>query len=187
MCWRNFCNFPWWLENVESRSKIALFSNECHFEIWFPKKKTITFFWSKLSTQKRPNFACDNYILPKTRGNKNKQLPIPHSLKMTKINKLKKKNHPIRVFFFFLHEFCYGTLPSSAWFCRDASNILKSVFSKIKIYMKSANAIPSVQTKIMQSDWSCLHYIYKQSSLYINSNFQFKLRIPTPSRQLGLI
>ena len=46
-----------------------------HFEIWFPKKKTITFFWSKLSKlhKKRPNFACDNYIFPKTRGNKNKQ------------------------------------------------------------------------------------------------------------------
>ena len=25
MCWRNFCNFPWWLENVKSRSKIAFF------------------------------------------------------------------------------------------------------------------------------------------------------------------
>ena len=37
MCWRNFCYFPWWLKNVKSRSKIALFSNECHFEIWFPK------------------------------------------------------------------------------------------------------------------------------------------------------
>ena len=51
MCWRNFCNFPWWLKNVKStcRSKIALFLNERHFEIWFPKKKTITFFWSKLS------------------------------------------------------------------------------------------------------------------------------------------
>ena len=31
-----------------------------------------------LSTQKRPNFACGNYIFPKTRGNKNK--PIPHPL-----------------------------------------------------------------------------------------------------------
>ena len=49
MCWMNFCNFPWWLKNVKSRSKIALFSNERHFEIWFPKKKTITFYWSKLS------------------------------------------------------------------------------------------------------------------------------------------
>ena len=44
-----FVTFPWWLENVKSRSKIALFSNERHFDIWFPKKKTITFFWSKLS------------------------------------------------------------------------------------------------------------------------------------------
>ena len=37
MCWRNFCNFPWWLKNVKRRSKIALFSNERHFEIWFQK------------------------------------------------------------------------------------------------------------------------------------------------------
>ena len=44
-----FVTFPWWLKNVKSRSKIVLFSNERHFEIWFPKKKTITFFWSKLA------------------------------------------------------------------------------------------------------------------------------------------
>ena len=39
------------------------------------QKKKITFFWSKLSKlhKKRPNIACDNYIFPKTRGNKNKQ------------------------------------------------------------------------------------------------------------------
>ena len=30
-----------------------------------------------LTTQKRPNFACGNYIFPKTRGNKNK--PWTHS------------------------------------------------------------------------------------------------------------
>ena len=80
MCWRMFCNFPWWLINVKSRSKIALFSNERHFEIWFPKMKTITFFSSKLSKlhkKKRPNFACGNYIFPKTKGNKNK--PWTHS------------------------------------------------------------------------------------------------------------
>ena len=37
------------------------------------------FFWSKLSKlhKKRPNFACGNYIFPKTRGNKNK--PWTHS------------------------------------------------------------------------------------------------------------
>ena len=41
----------------------------------FQKKKTITFFWSKLSKlhKKRPNFECDNYIFPKTREIKNKQ------------------------------------------------------------------------------------------------------------------
>ena len=49
MCWRYFCTFSWWLKNVQSRSKIARFSNGCHSEIWFPKKKTITFFSSELS------------------------------------------------------------------------------------------------------------------------------------------
>ena len=36
-----FVTFPWWLKYVKSRSKIALFSNERHFEIWFPKKNYI--------------------------------------------------------------------------------------------------------------------------------------------------
>ena len=44
-----FVTFTWWLKSVKSRSKIVLFSSERHFEVWFPKKKTITFFWSKLS------------------------------------------------------------------------------------------------------------------------------------------
>ena len=76
---RIFVTFSWWLENVKSRSKIALFSNDRHFEIWFPKKRTITFSWSKLCKlhKKRPNFACGNYIFPQTRGNKNK--PWTHS------------------------------------------------------------------------------------------------------------
>ena len=88
-----FVTFPWWLKNVKSRSKIALFSNERHFEIWFPKKRTITFFWSQLSKlhKKRPNFACGNYIFPKTRGNKNKPYrPIPHPLNHTSRQKTRK-------------------------------------------------------------------------------------------------
>ena len=58
MCRRNFCNFPWWLRNVKSRWKISIFSNERHFEIWFPKKITITFFWSKyLNYTKKTQFC----------------------------------------------------------------------------------------------------------------------------------
>ena len=40
----------------------------------FQKRKQLRF--SEVNhetTQKTPNFACDNYIFPKTRGNKNKQ------------------------------------------------------------------------------------------------------------------
>ena len=42
----------------------------------FRKRKQLRFsVQSKLSKlhKKRPNFACDNYVFPKTRGNKNKQ------------------------------------------------------------------------------------------------------------------
>ena len=39
------------------------------------KRKQLRFSWSKLPKlhKKRPNFECDYYIFPKTRGNKNKQ------------------------------------------------------------------------------------------------------------------
>ena len=39
-----------------------------------------------LTTQKRPNFACGNYIFPKTRGNKNK--PWIHSTPLNTSNPL---------------------------------------------------------------------------------------------------
>ena len=53
---------------------MAFFSHERHLEIWFPKKETITFFWSKLHyTKKDQILHVKNYIFPKTRGNKNKQ------------------------------------------------------------------------------------------------------------------
>ena len=70
-----FVTFPWWLKNVKSRSKIALFQMSAILKFDFQKRKQLLFFWSKLSKlhKKRLNFACDNYIFPKTRGNKNKQ------------------------------------------------------------------------------------------------------------------
>ena len=84
MCWRNFCNFPWWLENVKSRSKIALFSNERHFEIWFPKKRTITFFWSKLSKlhKKDPILHVATIFSPKQGEKRTSHGPIPHPLSL---------------------------------------------------------------------------------------------------------
>ena len=40
----------------------------------FQKRKQLHFSEvNYLNTQKRPNFASDNYIFPKPRGNKNKQ------------------------------------------------------------------------------------------------------------------
>ena len=40
---RNFCVLSQVTKNVKSRSKIALFSNERHFEILFPERKQLHF------------------------------------------------------------------------------------------------------------------------------------------------
>ena len=81
MCWRNFCNFPLVSKICEKYVKNSPFCNERHFEIWFPKKKTITFSEvNYLNYTKRPNFAGDNYIFPKTRGKRTNSVPIPHPL-----------------------------------------------------------------------------------------------------------
>ena len=90
MCWRNFCNFPWWLKNVKSRSKIALFSNERHFEIWFPKKR-ITFFWSKLSITytKKTQFCMWQTTFSLKQGEtRTSHGPIPHPLTNTRFRVL---------------------------------------------------------------------------------------------------
>ena len=81
-----FVTFPWWLDNVKSRSKIALFSNERHFEIWFPKKRTITFFWSKLSKLHKKDqilHVATTFSL-KQGETRTSHGPIPHPLMWTK-------------------------------------------------------------------------------------------------------
>ena len=81
-----FETFPWWLKNVKSRSKTALFSNEHHFQIWFPKKKTITFFWSKLSKlhKKDPILHVATTFSLKQRETRTSHGPIPHPLRAPK-------------------------------------------------------------------------------------------------------
>ena len=77
-----FVTFPCWLKNVKSRSKIALFSNERHFDIWFPKQKTITFFWSKLSKlhKKDPILHVATTFSLKQGETRTSHGPIPHPL-----------------------------------------------------------------------------------------------------------
>ena len=49
----------------------------------FQKRKQLRFFEVNYQNYtKRPNFACDNYIFPKTRGNKNKQCTYSTPLKV---------------------------------------------------------------------------------------------------------
>ena len=87
-----FVSFPWWLENVKSRSKIALFANERHFEIWFPKERTITFFWSKLSKlhKKDPILHVATTFSLKQGETRTSHGPIPHPLR--KVVRLKKRH-----------------------------------------------------------------------------------------------
>ena len=77
-----FVTFPWWLKNVKSRSKIAIFSNKRHFEIWFPKKRTITFFWSKLTKlhKKDPILHVATKCSLKQGETRTSHGPIPHPL-----------------------------------------------------------------------------------------------------------
>ena len=81
-----FVTFPWWLKNVKSRSKIALFSNKRHFEIWFPKKRTNTFFWSKLSKlyKKDPILHVATIFSLKQGETRSSHGPIPHPLSYNK-------------------------------------------------------------------------------------------------------
>ena len=75
--------FRWWLKNVKSRSKIALSWNERHFEIWFPKNRTITFFWSKLSKlhKKDPILHVATTFSLKQGETRTSHGPIPHPLR----------------------------------------------------------------------------------------------------------
>ena len=77
-----FVTFPWWLENVKSRSKVTLFSNERHSEIWFPKTRAITFFWSKLSKlhKKDPILLVATTFSLKQGETRTSHGPIPHPL-----------------------------------------------------------------------------------------------------------
>ena len=51
----------------------------------FQKRKQLRFSEVNcLTTQKRPNFACGNYIFPRTRGKKNKQWTHSTPLKVSK-------------------------------------------------------------------------------------------------------
>ena len=83
-----FVTFPWWLKNVESMPKIAFFSNERHFKIWFPKKKTIMFFWSKVSKlhKKDPILHVTTIFSLKQGETRTSSGPIPHPLSNLNLN-----------------------------------------------------------------------------------------------------
>ena len=73
-----FVSFPWRLKNVKSRSKYPFFSNERHFEIWFPKKETITFFREKnyLNNTKKTQFFMWQLYFPKNKGKQEQALQL---------------------------------------------------------------------------------------------------------------
>ena len=70
---------------MKSRSKIALFSNERHFEIWFSRKKRFSFFWSKLSKlhKKDPILHVPTTFSLKQGETRTSHGPIPHPLTLS--------------------------------------------------------------------------------------------------------
>ena len=77
-----FETLPWWLENVKSRLKVAPFSNERHFEIWFPKREQLRF--SEVNylnfTKKTQFFMWQLHFPPKQGETRTSHGPIPHQL-----------------------------------------------------------------------------------------------------------
>ena len=53
-----FLTFPQVTKNVKSRSRIAFFQMSAILKFDFQKKKTITFFWSKLSKLHKKDPFC---------------------------------------------------------------------------------------------------------------------------------
>ena len=84
----SFVTFPRRLKNVKSRSKIALFAYERHLEIWFPKQRTSTLFWSKLSKlhQQDPILHVESIFSPKQGETRTSHGPIPPPLKFAARN-----------------------------------------------------------------------------------------------------
>ena len=83
-----FVTFPWWLEKVKSRSKIALFfSNERHFEIWFQKNEQLRFSEvNYLNYTKKTQFLHVATTFSLKQGEtKTSHGPIPHPLSMLRL------------------------------------------------------------------------------------------------------
>ena len=74
MYWKSFWDFALVTKKCEKYVKNSPFFEMSAILKFNLQKEKNTFFWRKLSKlhKKRP-FACDNYIFPKTRANKNKQ------------------------------------------------------------------------------------------------------------------
>ena len=109
--------FPWWLKNVKSRSKIALFFKWAPLWNLFPKKRTITFFWSKLSKlhKKDPILHVATTFSLKQGETRTSHGPIPHPLNLNAISE-------------FLGQFtirCIYHFSKRWWrFCDRAQNML---------------------------------------------------------------
>ena len=93
MCWRSFCVFSLVTKTKwKVGQKIALFQMSAILKFDFQKKKRQLHFSEEnyINYTKRHNFACDSYIFPKARANKNKQwthLGIPLSIGLGSITR----------------------------------------------------------------------------------------------------
>ena len=123
---------------MKSRSKIALFSNEHHFEIWFPKKKTIMFFWSKLSKLHKKDpilHVATTFSLKQGETRITCHGPIPHPLiwiyhhhALTLLHVLPLFSFSSFLLLFFLFFFSFLPFSSSSSYPNYINVMISSIF-----------------------------------------------------------
>ena len=64
--------FPWWLKMWKVGQNSLFFQMIAILKFDFQKRKQLRFSEDDLNYTKKTQFACDKYIFPKTRANKNK-------------------------------------------------------------------------------------------------------------------
>ena len=85
--------FLWWLKMWKVGQIWSPFQISAMLKYDLQKRKQLSFPEAMYTTQKRPNFACDNYIFPKTRGNKNKQWAHSSPVKIVIILRGERRRH----------------------------------------------------------------------------------------------
>ena len=132
-----FVTFPWWLK-MWKVGQNSPFSNERHFEIWFPKKRTTTFFWSKLSKlhKKDPILHVAATFSLKQGETRTSHGPIPYPLNHSSEHWWKWG----KVFYFWL-LFSMKVKIDTCWEYSNGINLCQSVLLAVNILLATMKVL----------------------------------------------